>query len=483
MRPRSWLILLTVAAGALRFATLGVQSFWSDEGFTVAIVGHTFGGILGAVRHTESTPPLYYSLAWVWHQLFGSSEVGLRSFSALTGTLAVPAAYAAAAEFFSRRVGLVCAALVAFNPTLVWYAQEARAYSLLLLLSLLGLWCFARALHGERGALVPWGALSALALATHYFAAFTIVPEAVWLLARRPRDARTWGAVAIPAAVGVALLPLLAFQNAHVARPWTAGYTIPHAISGVTQQALVGPTWTPFIHHAGTAALGLLVIAALVLLARDPERRRAAIVPCGLLVALIGLPLLVAVVGTNYVVIRNVIVAIPLGLMLVAAGCVSAPRGAAGLWLAGAICAIGLAITIAVPLTPDLQRADWRGTIRALTTSPGARVWVFLDRFDSTPISEVYLPDGRPLGATPVAVRELDVIGRPGFPGTSAPSGVPGFSLVSRSVARGLSVTRFRATPPVMVSISALRALDARVVTTVRWRGAPLARATPRRRR
>ena len=468
MRTRSWLIFLTVAAGVVRFATLGVQSFWSDEGFTVAIVGHTLGGVLGAVRHTESTPPLYYYLAWLWHQLFGSGEVGLRSFSALTGTLAVPAAYAATAELFSRRVGLVCAALVAFNPTLVWYAQEARAYSLLLLLSLLGLWCFARALHGGRRALLPWGALSALALATHYFAIFTVLPEAAWLLARRPRDTRTWAAIAIPAVIGVALLPLLAFQNAHVARPWTTGYTIPHAVSGVTQQALVGPTWTPFIHHFGVAVLALLVIVALGLLARDPERRRAAVVPCGLLLALIGLPLLVAVVGTNYLVIRNVIVAIPLGLMLVAAGCVSAPRVAVGVAIAGAICAIGLAIVIAVPLTPHLQRADWRGTIRALSEPPGPRVWVFLDRFDSTPISEVYLPDGRPLGPTPVAVRELDVIGRPGFPGTSAPSALPGFSLVSRRVSHGLSASRFRATAPVTVSMSAFRGLDARVVTTVR---------------
>ena len=40
----------------------------------------------------------------------------------------------AGAAFCSRRVGLVAAALVAVHPFLVWYSQEARSYSLLVLL-------------------------------------------------------------------------------------------------------------------------------------------------------------------------------------------------------------------------------------------------------------------------------------------------------------------------------------------------------------
>jgi 4-amino-4-deoxy-L-arabinose transferase-like glycosyltransferase len=60
VRTRHWLVLLTAAAAALRFSTLGVQSFWSDEGFTVEIVRHSFGGVFDAVQRTESTPPLYY---------------------------------------------------------------------------------------------------------------------------------------------------------------------------------------------------------------------------------------------------------------------------------------------------------------------------------------------------------------------------------------------------------------------------------------
>ena len=104
-------------------------------------------------------------------------------------------------------------------------------------------------------------------------------PEAVWLLARSTRDAGTWGTVAIPAAVGVALLPLLAFQNAHV-RPSLDRrvHDPPRDLRGLpagprrTDLDAVHPSrWNRRARAAGDRRTGML--------ARDPERRRAAIVP------------------------------------------------------------------------------------------------------------------------------------------------------------------------------------------------------------
>ena len=43
------------------------------------------GPMLRTIPRTESTPPLYYVLAWVWTHVFGSGEFGLRSLSALAG--------------------------------------------------------------------------------------------------------------------------------------------------------------------------------------------------------------------------------------------------------------------------------------------------------------------------------------------------------------------------------------------------------------
>jgi len=45
--------------------------------------------MLSAIPHSESTPPLYYVLAWVWVRVFSAGEVGLRSLSALIGTATI----------------------------------------------------------------------------------------------------------------------------------------------------------------------------------------------------------------------------------------------------------------------------------------------------------------------------------------------------------------------------------------------------------
>ena len=102
---------------------------------------------MDAVGFSESAPPLYYALAWVWTQLTGTGEFGLRSLSALAGVATVPVAYLIGIELRGRRAGLMAAALVAVNPMLLWYSQEARAYALFALLCAVSLLYCVRALR------------------------------------------------------------------------------------------------------------------------------------------------------------------------------------------------------------------------------------------------------------------------------------------------------------------------------------------------
>ena len=90
------LVALILLGAGLRFATLDLQSYWYDEAVTVGLVRMDLPGMLSAIYRHESTPPLYYVLAWGWCKLFGSGEVGLRSLSALFGTASIPVFYAAA---------------------------------------------------------------------------------------------------------------------------------------------------------------------------------------------------------------------------------------------------------------------------------------------------------------------------------------------------------------------------------------------------
>ena len=63
------LALICVAGAALRFATLDVQSLWFDEAVTAHLLRLGLAGLRHAIPDSESTPPLYYVLGWLWTQL------------------------------------------------------------------------------------------------------------------------------------------------------------------------------------------------------------------------------------------------------------------------------------------------------------------------------------------------------------------------------------------------------------------------------
>src|SRR6187549_2929296 len=110
LRGRSrtfWIVAgLTFLAAGLRFATLGLQSYHHDEIVTASRVLRVgFGHAMDAVGFSESAPPLYYALAWVWTQFAGNGEWGLRSLSAFAGVATIPVAYLIGRELRGNRVG------------------------------------------------------------------------------------------------------------------------------------------------------------------------------------------------------------------------------------------------------------------------------------------------------------------------------------------------------------------------------------------
>ncbi len=207
--PAWWpLAALTVLAAALRLSTLDLQSFWYDEAFTPVHVLHpSLWATLHAVVHTENTPPLWYVLDWADSRMLGTGAVALRLLSALAGVATVPVAWAIGRELTGRRAtAIATAALVAVNPLLVWYSQEARAYALFVLLAALAMLCFLRALREPTPRRMAAFALSgALALLTHYFAVFLLVPMVIWLASDRARRRTALPALGALVLVGLAL--------------------------------------------------------------------------------------------------------------------------------------------------------------------------------------------------------------------------------------------------------------------------------------
>jgi mannosyltransferase len=370
VRSRSrtfWIVVgITVLAGALRFATLGVQSYHHDEIVTASrILRDGFWHAMDAVGFSESAPPLYYVLAWVWTQVTGTGEVGLRSFSAVAGVATVPVAFLIGAELRGNRAGIVAAALVAVNPMLLWYSQEARAYALFALLTAFSLLYFARALErGGRRDFIAWGIASALALASHYFAVFPIAAEAVWLLLRRPRGSGP--GIAIVAGAGVLLAPLAIHQMSIGHAEWITNFTLGHRLGetglnfalGETGDIISRPT-----HPLLALAPGLLAVAGLALVALRGDRAewRAAGIPLLVAAATVGVPLALALLtsGKDYVLARNLIPAVVPLLTVVAIGFTLRRARRTGVLLAAITVAYSLGFSIWASVSPALQRPDW----------------------------------------------------------------------------------------------------------------------------
>jgi 4-amino-4-deoxy-L-arabinose transferase-like glycosyltransferase len=146
------LCAITLCGASLRFYHLAHLSLWSDEAFSRFYYETGLRFMWTEGLHRESSPPLYYMALGGWIQLFGASETALRSLSAAASSLAIPLVYVLGKEVLDRRYGLIAAALFALSPTAIYYAQEARAYALLLLPVLATLIACARCLRPSAGA-------------------------------------------------------------------------------------------------------------------------------------------------------------------------------------------------------------------------------------------------------------------------------------------------------------------------------------------
>jgi uncharacterized membrane protein len=403
VRSRSrtfWIVAgLTALAAAVRFATLGLQSYHHDEVVTATrILRGDFWQAMDAVGYSESAPPLYYALAWLWTQVTGTGELGLRSFSALAGVLTVPVAYLLGAELRGRRTGIAAAALVAVNPMLVWYSQEARAYALFALLTAVSFLYFLRALdRGERRDFVLWGVFSALALATHYFAFFPLAAEALWLL--RGRRRAVVPGLAIVAGAGLLLAPLAIHQMSIGHAEWIGGHTLGNRLWGTGLTFLLGETGDVVArpeHPLLAVAPALLAIAALslVVLRAGRGERRAAAVSVALAAATVAMPVALGLLdpGKDYVLARNLMPALVPLLVAIAVGCTLRRARRLGAVLGTALVAYSLAFSVGASLSPALQRPDWSAVATALGEPRQPRAMVTWTLGEAS--LRYYLPSG-----------------------------------------------------------------------------------------
>jgi len=225
------LVLLILLAFGRGIWALGGKSLWWDESLSLHRARSPLTSVLTnkivltdnitTVDTTDNHPPLYFLLLWAVVRVLGESEFALRLLSLAAAVLTVPLLYSTGRRLIDRPAGLAAAGLGALSPMYLWYAQEARMYTLLAFLSLLAFYCLLRAFfHPSQGLDLRrdwlWAAACVLAslavVLTHYLGFLLIAFEVLALfliLVLRVENRRT---VALVVAALLALsLPIMAY--------------------------------------------------------------------------------------------------------------------------------------------------------------------------------------------------------------------------------------------------------------------------------
>ena len=212
----AWCLLLMLAWG-LWLWHLDANDLTFDETATYIVAHRPLSDIIGYLRAAvREHPPVYYLLIRGWMALAGTSEFCLRLFSVGAGLVALALTGWLARLAMGRSmsaVGLGSAALLAVVPGMVYYAREARMYSLGVAWTVLSAGLFLRDWlptrdWPRRAALASLAIVHLLLLFTHYYLLlFILVQPLVLLINRRWRPFLAWCAVHIlPALAGLAWL-------------------------------------------------------------------------------------------------------------------------------------------------------------------------------------------------------------------------------------------------------------------------------------
>jgi hypothetical protein len=386
---------ILLVAIVLRVVAIDAQGLWTDEALTIVLSNFSIHDLL--LLPTDPTPALYYIL----HKLLIPADAPLilvRSISVAAGVISVGALYLLGRMALGATGGLLAAGLLAVWGAHVDYSQEARAYSLLFLLTLLaslGLLSYARLLRQAGDDRRRWLALALfcagnlLSFYAHVIAVFWIALTSLLLLAVAARRRVRWaellaafGFMALGAAPGLLRLArqiavgdqfhwlgqadLLTFAetNAAVFLPagwWDNPLTLASGTRGVVEIAVTG------------ASLALLGAGGWIGRARLRRFHEAQPTAFWMIFAYLSVPPLVWATGfiaRPLFMERTILLAVPGAILLIVAICLAlGPRLGAGAGLAMILAYGGSTLASGIVR----EKEDWRGANEylAAAAAPG----------------------------------------------------------------------------------------------------------------
>jgi mannosyltransferase len=344
---------LTVAVAVGGFLHLTSRSIWGDEAISISYARRSPTGLHDSIL-ADPNMSLYYALLWAWTHLVGDRLAAIKIPSVASAALTVPVVYALGARLFGQRAGLAAALLLSVNAYFLTFAQEARGYSLVTLLTALSFYLFVRALdHPTPGRLTAYAVVSALAFYAHFFAVYVTLIQVAALVIVRGRRAfcRRW--LAVYAGVGAMVAPIC-YQALRV-EPDPIGWVPPPGWRTLGEIARDLAGTGVLLTFASLA----LVAGALSQLARTEHRRFAVALTAAWLVVPTATAFLVSQVHPMLLP-RYVVISVPaLALLVGAAVAEVRPKRL------GAACLAVLVALSAYPLWRWYERPaleDWKST-------------------------------------------------------------------------------------------------------------------------
>jgi mannosyltransferase len=237
------------------------HSVWRDEAASLVAAQRSLPELWRMLGQIETVHAVYYTILHAWLQL-GDGEVWARLPSVLAMTAATGLVGVLGARLASVPVGVVAGLLFAVNPSVTYYAQEARSTALVALLALLASWFLLQSVERRRAWWIAYAAASALLVGLNVLAVLVPLAHGLTLLGwRRRRLLARWAVATAPALV-VALALVVASSH----QPFQIGWIPRPGISSVRD----------FAHLAlGPNLPCAVLVALLALVALLPTRSRA----------------------------------------------------------------------------------------------------------------------------------------------------------------------------------------------------------------
>lgn len=251
----------------LRLYHLGYHELWYDEIFTIKHIQNL---------SENFNPPTYWLFLYFWVKLFGISEVSLRFPSLLFSFFSVVLTFFLGKSFFNKKVGIIASLFIGLSAFHIWYAQEARNYSMSLFFGTASSYLLFKAIEERKNKLWLFFILvSIMGIYTSYFYIFLFIAQGLSLIFLRNLRLNFKEVISfLIIALGFSLyLPrflsgfYFVWQGFWIDKPtwWSLIITL--------ENFILGYNGFPFLYFISNILTGLFFISALRVLRRKTLRQ------------------------------------------------------------------------------------------------------------------------------------------------------------------------------------------------------------------